>query len=506
MNTFQNTNSLTNPNNENLYNSESSLETLEVPLWDSDYRSYIENQQQFFDNLADKWDFWRKRNFYYHKMTLNQYRLMIPPEATILEVGCATGELLANLEPKRGIGIDISPEMIHLAKKKFKNNNLEFFACPIEEWQSKDKFDYIILSDIAGLLRDLEIVFHRLRGCCHARTKIILNFHSQVWKPVFSIAENLKLKAPSSRTNWVTRQDIIGLLHLVGFEPVRWFSRILIPKRIPIISYLFNRFFARFIPFRWFCISNFLIARLPMPPFNYEPKVSVVCPCRNEAGNIHKIISRLPQMGAGTELIFVEGGSSDDTYEQCLEAQQKNKEIDIKVFQQTGKGKGDAVRLGFSQASGEIFMILDADMTVPPEDLSRFYRVIMNGTVEFVNGSRLVYPMNSKAMRFLNLCGNKFFAWAFSNILEQTIKDTLCGTKVLLRSDYNLITKARNYFGLLDPFGDFDLLFGAAKLNLRIQDLPIIYRDRLYGATNISRFSHGWLLFKMLWVGFWKLK
>jgi SAM-dependent methyltransferase len=480
---------------------------MDIPLWDVDYQNYVKGHREFFDEVAGKRDHWRKRNLGYHVQLLHQYQLMVPRGARVLEIGCATGELLAGLEPSRGVGIDISSEMIAIAKQRFNDTNLEFIASPIEEWHPGEaSFDYIVVSDVVGLLRDMELVFHRLRQCCHARTRLILNFHSHVWMPVFSLAEKLRLKAPSPRKNWVTREDVMGLLRLTGYEPIRWFSRILMPKRIPLITTCLNRFFARFIPFRWFCIANFVVARFPMAPFEKPPQVTVVCPCRNEAGNIERIVSRLPQMGARTELIFVEGGSQDDTYERCLDVEKKNPDKDIKVYQQTGKGKGDAVRLGYSKASGDVFMILDADMTVPPEDLPRFYRVIANGTVEFVNGSRLVYPMGTKAMRFLNLCANKFFAWAFSVILEQDVKDTLCGTKVLIRSDYEQLAAGRAYFGTLDPFGDFDLLFGAAKLNLKIQDLPIIYRDRDYGDTNISRFSHGWLLLKMAWLGFWRLK
>lgn len=495
------------PSRKRLSVSQRPAETVDVPLWDMDYQKHIEGNRQFFNNLAAKWDIWRRNNIGYHKQILQEYRLMIPPGVRVLEVGCATGELLAGLEPSHGVGVDMSSDMIELALHKFKGNNLDFVVCPIEEWDPKGAvFDYVVLSDLIGLLRDIELVFHCLRRCCHARTRLILNFHSHVWMPIFQVAERLRLKLPSPRYNWVTREDVAGLLRLAGFEPIRWFSRIFMPKRIPVITTVLNRFLARFIPLRWFCLSNFMVARLPMMPFQHPPCVTVVCPCRNEAGNIDKIVSRLPRMGARTELIFVEGGSQDDTYDRCLKAQKKYKEIDIKVYKQTGLGKGDAVRLGFSKASGDILMILDADMTVSPEDLERFYRVLVNGTVEFVNGSRLVYPMDSRAMRFLNLCANKLFGLAFSVIIEQVVKDTLCGTKVLTRFDYIRIAESRAYFGHLDPFGDFDLLFGAAKLNLKIQDLPIIYRDRRYGTTNISRFSHGWLLLKMAWLGFWRLK
>ena len=226
--------------------------------------------------------------------------------------------------------------------------------------------------------------------------------------------------------------------------------------------------------------------------------MSVIVPTRNEAGNIAQIFARAPEMGRGTELIFVEGHSQDNTYEVISQAITDHPERRCRLLQQTGVGKGDAVRLGFERANGDILMILDADLTVPPEDLPRFYEALRSGKGELVNGVRLVYPMEKQAMRFLNLLGNKFFSLAFSWLLGQPVKDTLCGTKALWKVDYAQIAANRTYFGDFDPFGDFDLLFGAAKLNLKLVDIPIRYRERTYGTTNIQRWRHGWLLLQMV--------
>jgi glycosyltransferase involved in cell wall biosynthesis len=231
-----------------------------------------------------------------------------------------------------------------------------------------------------------------------------------------------------------------------------------------------------------------------------------VVPARNEAGNIEQIFARTPEMGAGTELIFIEGHSKDDTYQAIQAAIAKHPERSTQLFRQEGVGKGDAVRLGFRKATGDVLMILDADLTVAPEDLPRFFDALRSGDADFVNGVRLVYPMEKKAMRFWNLLGNKFFSLAFSWLLGQSIKDTLCGTKVLSRANYERVAANRAYFGDFDPFGDFDLLFGAARLSLRIVDLPIRYRERTYGTTNIQRWRHGWLLLRMLLFAARRLK
>jgi glycosyltransferase involved in cell wall biosynthesis len=253
-------------------------------------------------------------------------------------------------------------------------------------------------------------------------------------------------------------------------------------------------------PFKLLALTNVIVAlpKAQRGPLSEEPLVSVVIPARNESGNIPHIFTRTPEMGRGVELVFVEGHSKDDTFAAIEKAIADHPERRCKLLQQTGVGKGDAVRTGLAQASGDVLMILDADLTVPPEDLPRFYEVLCSDKGEFVNGVRLVYPMEKQAMRFLNLVGNKFFSLTFSWLLGQPIKDTLCGTKALRKADYERIAANRAHFGDFDPFGDFDLLFGAAKLNLKIVEVPIRYRERTYGTTNIQRWKHGWLLLKMV--------
>jgi glycosyltransferase involved in cell wall biosynthesis len=221
-------------------------------------------------------------------------------------------------------------------------------------------------------------------------------------------------------------------------------------------------------------------------------------PARNEAGNIEQLIDRVPEMGGGTEIIFVEGHSTDDTYAAIERAIAAHPERTCKLLKQPGKGKGDAVRAGFAVATGDILTILDADLTVPPEDLPAFFDAMHSGKADFANGVRLVYPREEKAMRMANLIGNKFFGLAFSWLIGQRIKDTLCGTKTMWKKDYDLLAANRSYFGDFDPFGDFDLLFGAARMSLKIVDVPVRYRQRTYGETNIQRWRHGILLLRMV--------
>jgi len=445
----------------------------------------------------------REAGRHYHKLLQRYYQFFVPPGLKVLEVGCGLGDLLAAVRPSRGVGVDFSPATLEVARAR--HPELEFVAADAVNFESDEKFDYIILSDLVNDLPDVQAVLERLHRFSNPRTRLVINFFNHLWHPVLAAAEALGLKAPTLPQNWLSSSDMANLLHLSGWELVKRDTRILWPVRTPVVAELLNRFVAPFLP--PFCLSIFMVAR-PRPQANagVQYRCSVVVPVRNEAGNIEAAIKRIPEMGAGTEIIFVEGHSQDNTWEELQRAVSQHPQRNIKVLKQQSRGKGGAVREGFAAASGELLFILDGDLTVPPEELPKFYEAARRGTADFVNGVRLVYPMEQQAMRFLNMVGNKFFSLAFSAILGQSIKDTLCGTKVLFKIDYEQIARNRSYFGEFDPFGDFDLLFGAAKLNLRIVDLPIRYRARVYGDTNIQRWRHGWLLLKMTWFALRRFK
>ncbi|HEX5942073.1 MAG TPA: glycosyltransferase [Anaerolineales bacterium] len=455
--------------------------------------AYQQSRITHWDSVARKRDAWKGMGTWYHKRLEEIYRFLVSPNLRVLELGCSDGSLLAALKPSRGVGVDFSTEMICRAKER--HPELEFIRADAHDLSEiNETFDVIILSDLVNDLWDVQRVLEQLQPLCTERTRIILNFYSRLWQLPLNIARSLNLATSTLYQNWLTREDINSLLLLAGFEPIRITQEILWP--LP-LGGLANRLMVRFWPFHYLAFSNLVIARVA-PQRVKEPSVSVIIPARNESGNIKAIFERTPQMGRGIELIFVEGHSKDDTYEAIKREIASHPSTPSLLLQQTGIGKADAVRLGFSKAKGEVLMILDADLTVPPEDLPRFYDALVSGKGEFINGVRLVYPMEKEAMQTLNFFGNKFFSLAFSWMLGQSIKDTLCGTKVLWKRDYERIAANRSYFGDFDPFGDYDLIFGAAKLNLKIIDLPIRYRERTYGSTNISRWKHGLLLIRMV--------
>jgi hypothetical protein len=404
------------------------------------------------------------------------------------------------------MGVDDNAAYIEAAQKRFPD--YKFHQADPHQLALNEKFDYVLISNSLGLWHDVQQVLESIRPLTDEHTRIVITYYNYLWEWILKLGSLFKIRRPRPFQNWLPPQDIANLLELAGFDVIRSSSYLLLPKRIPLLSAFFNYILATVPGFRYFNLVNLIIARpLPKPMHDEDLSVSVIVPCRNERGNIEEAVCRIPRMGSGTEIVFVDGNSTDGTIDEIQNQIKQHPECKITLIHQgSGVGKGDAVRKGFAAASGDVFVIQDADLTVPPEDLPKFFRALQDGKGEFINGSRLVYPMEKQAMRFLNLLGNKFFGTLFTWLLGQRFRDTLCGTKMLSRKNYEIIAANRLYFGDFDPFGDFDLIFGAVKQNLKVAEVPVVYQARTYGQTNISRFSHGWLLLKMSWLAFKKIK
>ena len=438
----------------------------------------------------------------FHRQLLGYFRHHVQPGERVLEVGCGKGDLLAGLEPSRGLGIDFSEEMIKQARHRHaKARHLEFRSGSIDEVLPSDElFDHVVMDYLTGYLPDIQHVLEKLQGVTHARTRFHMTSLNTLWRLPLRIGQALGWVMPQPPSAWLAHSDLHNLLELAGWEVVRYEHQQLFPWRVPGLDTFFNRFLVRLPLIRHLGATISFVAR-PL----LRPKVStcsVVVPARNESGNIRPALERIPLLGTSTEVIFVEGNSKDDTWEVIQrEIADYKGPLTVRAIRQPGKGKWDAVHAGFAIATGDVLVIQDGDLTAPPEDLPKFFHAISSGTAEFANGSRLVYPMESRAMRFLNLLGNKFFAVALSFVLGQPVKDSLCGTKMITREDYQRLLRRIEAFGDFDPFGDFNLLFGSSLLDLKIRDVPVRYRDRTYGETNISRFRHGWILLQMTWFG-----
>ena len=468
---------------------------------------YRSERSAHWDAQAEWSHAWDNPATAYHERLREIYQLLIPAGSRVVELGCRTGDLLAATRPAFGLGIDISEKM--LAGAVTKHPDLRLMHADVHDLSCvKETFDFVILSDLLNELHDVQAVFNEIKPLCHQRTRIISNFYSNLWLLPIQLAQKQGLATQTLPQNWLTQEDVKNLFDLTGLELIRSWEEILLPVRIPALSTIANKFLCKIWPFNHLALTQMMVARIEptSTEADSQPGVSIIIPARNEAGNIPSILERTPKMGSETELIFVEGGSTDKTCETIQKLISNQTRLPARLIKQQWHGKGDAVRLGFSQANNDVLIILDADLSVSPEDLPRFYDALVSGKGEFLNGVRLVYPMQTKAMRFINLLGNKFFSLGFSYVLGQPIKDTLCGTKVLHRSDYKRIVDNRAYFGNFDPFGDFDLLFGAAKYSMKIVDIPIRYQARTYGETNIHRWRDGILLMKMLVIAIKKLK
>jgi len=451
---------------------------------------------------------WRNKARFFHDEDTAYLRFLIPPGLRVLELGCGAGHTLAALEPRHGVGVDLVPKVIKEGHGAFPQ--LELHAADIEDEAELAKiegsFDIILLVDTLGLLDDCQALLEKLHRFCTRETRLVIAYYSYLWDPLLKLAEFAGWKMKQGPTNVLSRLDVGAMAELAGFDLVKSEKRLLAPMRLWGLGRMINRFLSPLPLFSQLALRHYSVFRSRQRISGGVKSVSVIIPARNERGNIEAAVKRMPRFCGDMELIFVEGHSKDGTAGEIERVTAVYPDWDIKFMTQPGKGKADAVFAGFGAARGDVLMILDADLTVPPEQLPKFFAAIQAGYGEFINGSRLVYPVADQAMRFLNLVANRFFSIVFSWLLNQRITDTLCGTKVIRKSDYLRLTEGRSYFGDFDPFGDFDLIFGASKLNLKTVEVPVRYAARVYGETQISRFRHGFLLLEMIAVAFFKIK
>jgi SAM-dependent methyltransferase len=434
---------------------------------------------------------------------------LIPADASVLEIGCGSGDLLASLpNPNQAarVGIDQFEDVVAGARQRHPDIVFHEAEAPaLDGVANLGRFDAVICDRLCHSVLDVRALLTSLGDRLSDDGRIFLTTFNYLWEVPTRIAEQLGWKLPAPTSNWLSESDFENLFAMTGLEVVKYDDRLMLPLDVPGLAPALNRYLVK-LPgwnltslYRIYVLRKRRGARPERSPTTAT--VTVVVPARNEAGNIAAAVERTPVMGGGTEIIFVEGGSTDGTWEKIQETiaenQRRGGPLKLSAYKQTGKGKGDAVRLGFGKATGDLLMILDADLTVPPEDLPFFFEAAVAGHADYLQGTRLVYPMEAGAMRFFNKLGNIAFSRLFTHLLQQPIKDTLCGTKVLWRRDYERLAAGRHFFGDFDPFGDFDLIFGAAKLNLKLGEIPVRYRDRVYGETNIQRWKHGWLLLKM---------
>jgi SAM-dependent methyltransferase len=456
------------------------------------------------ERMAPERHRWIERNAYFYEDDYRYMRFLIPEGSRVLDLGCGIGDLLAALKPSIGVGVDFSAAMLEQARAR--HPHLRFVLDPSVIRELTGPFDYIVLSDTIGALDDCEATLAALHPLCHRETRLIVSYYSHLWEPIMTFGSWIGMRMPQVEQNFLPPIDIQNLLALADFEVVKREWRQLLPRRLLGLGPIINRYFGSLPLIRSLCLRHYLVARSVPKSVPAAVSATIVVPCRNERGNIEAVVRRIPRFCEDQEIIFVEGHSKDGTREEIERVIAAHRDRDLKLIVQDGVGKADAVFNGFAQARADVLMILDADLTMPPEQLPKFWNALASGKGEFINGSRLVYPMEKQAMRLLNLIANRVFSILFTWLLNQRFTDTLCGTKVLMRKDYERIRRDHGYFGDFDPFGDFELIFGASKLGLKVVEVPVRYANRTYGETQISRFQHGLLLIRMVAFAYRKLK
>jgi hypothetical protein len=360
----------------------------------------------------------------------------------------------------------------------------------------------LVLNGDLNYSTDIQSRLQTLKPRLARTSRLVIVLYNPYLGPLFRLANFLKLRRGDVPITFLTQVALRNIARLAGYDVVRIRPAVYFPWRLLGLGSLVNRLLPLAPLLRWSSFAAVAVLRPVIPDEQRCPSLSIVIPARNEKGNIEAALQRMPTFPGPVEVIFVEGHSTDGTWQEI----QRVKELyagraRILALQQEGIGKADAVRTGFRRATGELLLILDADLTVAPELLPRFYEAYRCGLADFVNGSRLVYPISAESMRPLNRLGNIAFAKLLSWILATPLSDSLCGTKLLARHDYERMVEWRSDFGDFDPFGDFELLFPAAILGLGVVDVPIAYLPRTYGSTNISRFRHGLMLLRMTAIG-----
>ena len=446
----------------------------------------------YFERVAPNWEHWQRRNPFYHACIMHLVGGMIPPGSKVLELGSGLGDLLASLNPSVGIGLNVTEALTCRAAER--HPQLTFYTMDVDSARPSEPFEpqYIVMTNMLDYVHDVWDVMESLKPQVHEYTLLVVTTNNPLWAPLLRLASRLGLRFPESPRNFITNKDICSVLHLQGFDIVEDGLLLPVPKRLPIIGALLNAIVPEIPALRFVSSLQYIAAR---PRLSRIPlSCSVVIPCHNEAENIVECLRRVPPMGRWTEIVVVDDGSTDETRQKVKETMARDSRVRL-VMLERNQGKANAVRAGFQAAKGDVLMILDADMAVPPEELPKFLTPLQNGTADFVNGTRLIYPMQGKAMKVANFLGNKGFCFLASKVIRQRVSDTLCGTKAFLKRDF-----LRMPLDGKERWGDFDLLFGAARLKLRILEIPVHYTERRAGKSKMRVTTDGW---RFLWACLW---
>lgn len=435
---------------------------------------------------------------YYHRAVRDFFELVVPPGQDVLLVGYDGDWDLAALNPRRGVFLCTDEGVAGPTRfARYSGYDLRPIA---------GTFDYIILKNALGSCPDIGTFLCELSRLCRPETRVIVYSYNYLWKPGLRLAEQLRLKRRGGLQNWLSIRDLNNALTTAGFQRTAVARWQICPFRLLGLGPLVNAV-GRFLFFLdWLKLNQFQVFR-PLPPAPLPDESVTIClTCRDERDNIEPIVRAIPELTPAQEILFVEGHSTDGTRAEIERVIQAYPEKNIRVIGQPGKGQGDAIRAGFSQARGNIIILLESDMTSPPENVRYVYEALRRRYAEFLEGSRFIYPLSLQAMPLANQLGNGSFAYFFSWLFGGHLTDVLSGIKAVRKTDFEKIRARWNEWGIDDPFGDFELLFGAVRLGLLCAEQAIHYRPRPYGQTKTRVWYHGYILAKMALNAFWRFR
>ena len=401
-------------------------------------------------------------------------------------------------------------ESLHIINKKSKNKlineDCEILFLDLNDSKLTSlstinkKYQRIILTDVVENYDDVFALLNIVSNLLTIDGKLIISSINTKYLILSRTLEFLKLKDSNENTSYIHVKKIRNITSGVGLEYQKFYTKQLFPFSFFYVGNVINKIM-EIISFQLnLGIKTYIIFR-PAIITNSKNSKSIIIPAKNEEGNLVELVSRIPKF-ENTEIIFSYGKSKDNTLKVMKQITQSNKLFKFKLVKQTKNGKANAVWEALNVVENDLIAILDADISVDPETLSDFFDIIEKNNADFVNGTRLIYDMEKNSMRFLNRIGNRFFQFFISKIIKEALTDSLCGTKVFKKSYLNDLYFWQNIFGKKDPFGDFDLIFAAAYSGQKIVEMPIVYRERKYGTTQIARFKDGFKLLFYLTASF----
>lgn len=439
------------------------------------------------------------RHRYYYTQIQRLLKFLIPPGKSILYFGCYREDVIYSLDASSSVVINEEVD-----ERISKNKSVEFVHCKYHLYNPQQEYDYIILDTVIGKTENINLLLRNISSACSSHTRIIIHQENYLWRPLLNFAASFGLKKQEKTQNWLSIKDVETYLETAGFESTRVYKKNIFPLKAGFLGPILNHFFSTIPVLDFLKLDQFIVGRFnkPFTQLKSSSSLSICLTVKDEEHNIEPIVSSLPVLCENQEILFVEGNSTDNTAKEIERMKMLFPHKNIRLIKQPGKGQGDAIHTGFKEAKGEIIILYEGDGTSEPYDIQYFYEAIEAGRFEFIEGSRFVYPLSHKCMPLANKIGNVVFAKWFSFFLNQRTTDVLSGIKAIRKKDYEKIYNTWGFLGIPDPFGDFELLFGSARYGLKIGEIPIRYKPRVFGESKTSVFKHGWYLLKMAFTGY----